>query len=85
MPKLPAVPKLEGKLQTGEVWMNGRPPSPQARSLEVASHGPAGVRGIRGQDPRSSLFPIPLSYLSEKEAVTLYRDFKFKFIARKGN
>ena len=45
------------------------------RSLATAPRDFRG--GIRGPDPRSSLF----AYLPEKEAVALYQDFKFKFIA----
>ena len=81
MPKLPAVLKLEGKLQTGEVWMNGRPLSP-ARSLEVCNHSPTGFSwGYPGSGPAQLALAILLSYLPEKEAVALYQDFKFKFIA----
>ena len=48
------------------------------RSLATAPRDFRG--GIRGPDPRSCL-AILFAYLPEKEAVALYQDFKFKFIA----
>lgn len=78
---MPAVLKLKGKLQTGEVWIDGRPLSPE-RSLEVCNHSPTGFSwGYPGSGPAQLALAILLSYLPEKEAVGLYQDFKFKFIA----
>ncbi len=81
MPKLPDVLELRGKLQTGEVWMNGKPLSPE-KSLEVCNHSPTGFSwGYPGSGPAQLALAILLAYLPEKEAVALHQDFKSKFIA----
>ena len=78
---MPTVVKLKGKLQTGEVWINGKPLSP-SRSLEVRRHSPTGFSwGYPGSGPAQLALAILLAYLPEHEALALYQDFKFKFIA----
>ncbi len=81
MPKLPSILKLKGKIQTGEVWIDGKPLSPE-KSLEVRRHSPTGFSwGYPGSGPAQLALAILLSYLPEQDALSLYQDFKFKFIA----
>jgi hypothetical protein len=81
MPKLPATLKLKGKISTGEVWANGKPILAK-RSLEVSNHSPTGFSwGYGGSGPSQLALAILLRYISEREAVLLYHDFKWKFIA----
>ena len=81
MPRLPAILKLKGKISTGEVWVDGKPVFAE-RSLAVCNHSPTGFSwGYLGSGPSQLALAILLRYLSKREAVALYQDFKLKFIA----
>ncbi|MGO9375206.1 MAG: DUF6166 domain-containing protein [Syntrophobacteraceae bacterium] len=81
MPRLPAILKLKGKISTGEVWIDGKLVFAE-RSLAVCNHSPTGFSwGYLGSGPSQLALAILLRYLSKREAVALYQDFKLKFIA----
>ena len=81
MPRLPAMLKLKGEISTGEVWIDGKPVFAE-RSLAVCNHSTTGFSwGYLGSSSSQLALAILLRYLSKREAVALYQDFKLKFIA----
>lgn len=72
---------LKGIFQTGEVWLNGNPLSPE-KSLQVINHNPKGFSwSYGGSGPAQLALAILLEILPGKKAAAFHQDFKWKFIA----
>jgi hypothetical protein len=81
MTQLPAMLRLKGIFQTGEVWLNGKPLSLE-KSLGVFDYSPTGFSwGYGGFAPAQLALAILLEILPEKEAVAIHHDFKWRFVA----
>jgi hypothetical protein len=79
--KLPEEVTIEGDHESLEVRVNGIVITPSA-SLKHRNHSPDGFNwGYGGSGPAQLALAILLLYLEPEDALRIYQDFKFGFIA----
>ena len=72
---------LDGDWETREVYLNGKFLNPK-RSQKIRNHSPDGFNwGYAGSGPGQLALAICLELFPEEEALRVYMDFKFKYIA----
>jgi len=73
--------KIEGKMETMAVFLNGKQLNPQ-KSQEVWNHSPDGFCwGYSGSGPAQLALAILLEFTSEDNAVKLHQSFKSEVIS----
>ena len=73
--------KIKGDWETRRVWINGRELLP-GRSQKIVNHSPDGFNwGYGGSGPAQLALAILLRFLSNREALSRYQQFKWDVIA----
>lgn len=73
--------KLKGQISSRRVWLNDQELFPE-QSQKVSNHSPDGFNwGYGGSGPAQLALAICLYYLNERNALTIYQQYKWKFIA----
>lgn len=73
--------KLKGKIESGEVWLNGKPLYP-GPSLKIINHSPTGFSwGYGGSGPAQLALAILLELYGREWAEVNYQRFKETCIA----
>ncbi|MEW6657400.1 MAG: DUF6166 domain-containing protein [Thermodesulfobacteriota bacterium] len=74
--------RLKGNLETGQVWLNGKP-LPLAPSLKIRNHSPTGFSwGYLGSGPSQLALAILLDLYGPEYALDCYMQFKEDVISR---
>ncbi len=74
--------RLKGVLQTGQVWLNGKP-LPLKPSLKLRNHSPTGFSwGYLGSGPSQLALAVMLALYRAERALDCYMRFKEEVIGR---
>jgi len=74
--------KLRGNYESGNVWLNDKPLSPE-KSLKVKNHSPTGFAwAYSGSGPSQLALAVCLELFTYEIATAIYQNFKERIIAR---